>query len=36
MQRDVSIEKLRGQALIEWKDEDYRLMYEKAQKDRTK
>ncbi len=30
------IEKLRGQALIEWKDEAYRLMYEKAQKDRTK
>lgn len=26
------IEKLRAQALIEWKDEGYRLMYEKAQK----
>ncbi len=30
------IEKLRGQALIEWKDETYRQMYEKAQKDRAK
>jgi peptidyl-prolyl cis-trans isomerase SurA len=29
---DKHIEKLRGQALIEWKDEGYRLMYEKAQK----
>ncbi len=30
------LEKLRAQALIEWKDEGYRLMYEKAQKNRIK
>lgn len=30
------IEKLRGQALIEWKDETYRQIYEKAQRDRAK
>jgi parvulin-like peptidyl-prolyl isomerase len=29
---DKHIAKLRAQALIEWKDEGYRLMYEKAQK----
>ena len=29
---DKHIEKLRAQALIEWKDENYRLMYEKATK----
>jgi peptidyl-prolyl cis-trans isomerase SurA len=30
------IEKLRGQAIIEWKDDTYKQMYEKAQKDRAK
>ena len=30
------LDKLRAQALIEWKDETYRLMYEQAQKTRAK
>ena len=35
-ERKKHLDKLRAQALIEWKDETYRLMYEQAQKTRGK